>query len=98
MAQAKKALAKKSRASNTRVENYKNFIGGRWVSSRSGDWIENRNPADTRDVVGRFPASSEADVDTAVAAATEAFNCWGLRPAPRRAEILFLVGEIPILN
>src|SRR6476659_2118578 len=96
MVQAKKALAKKSRATvkKTQTESYRNFIGGKWVSSRSGEWIENRNPADTRDLIGRFPASTEVDVDAAVAAATEAFDGWRLTPAPRRAEILFRVGEI----
>src|SRR3954463_4995075 len=95
MAQAKKALARKSRSvTRTQTQDYKNYIGGKWVSSRSGEWIENRNPADTRDVIGRFPASSEADVDAAVTAAAEAFNGWRLTPAPRRAEILFRAGEI----
>src|SRR3954469_2323303 len=96
MVQAKKALAKKTRsaASRAQTQNYKNYIGGKWVSSRSGEWIENRNPADTRDLIGRFPASTEADVDAAVAAAAEAFDGWRLTPAPRRAEILFRVGEI----
>src|SRR5436190_13185814 len=96
MAQAKKALAKKSRAANTRKQttNYPNYIGGKWVPSKSREWIENRNPADTRDVIGRFPASTEADVDAAVAAAVEAFDGWRPTPAPRRAEILFRAGEI----
>src|SRR5690349_9474135 len=100
MAQAKKALAKKvksqKKSTRTRVNSYQNFIGGRWVASSSGDWIENRNPADTRDLVARFPRSTETDVDAAVAAAADAFDGWRLTPAPRRAEILFRVGEILI--
>jgi len=100
MAQAKKALAKKvksqKKSTRTRVNSYQNFIGGRWVASSSGDWIENRNPADTRDLVARFPRSTESDVDTAVAAAKEAFDGWRRTPAPKRAEILFRVGEILI--
>src|SRR3954470_15048328 len=96
MAQAKKALAKKSRTvtHRTQTKSYDNYIGGKWQPSRSREWIENRNPADTRDVLGRFPASTEADVDAAVAAAAEAFDGWRLTPAPRRAEILFRIGEI----
>lgn len=100
MAQAKKALAKKvkshKKSTRTRVNSYQNFIGGRWVSSSSGEWIENRNPADTRDLVGRFPQSTVRDVDTAVAAAKEAFDGWRRTPAPKRAEILFRAGEILI--
>src|SRR5438445_7372690 len=98
MAQAKKALAKKSRSAAVKKQSqtYNNYIGGRWVPSASGEWIENRNPADTRDLIGRFPRSTEADVDKAVAAAAEAFAGWRLTPAPRRAEILFRAGEILI--
>jgi aldehyde dehydrogenase (NAD+) len=100
MAQAKKALAKKvksnKKSTRARVNSYQNFIGGRWVASSSGEWIENRNPADTRDLVGRFPRSTESDVDKAVAAAKEAFDGWRRTPAPKRAEILFRVGEILI--
>ena len=99
MAQAKKALAKKRRANNdvrTRVNAYHNYIGGRWLPSESGEWSENRNPADTRDVIGRFPLSTTDDVDQAVDAAREAFDAWRLTPAPKRAELLFRAGEILI--
>src|SRR5256886_4997380 len=98
MAQARKALAKKSRATAAKKQSqtYTNYIGGHWVPSASGEWIENRNPADTRDLIGRFPQSTEKDVDDAVAAAARAFDSWRQTPAPRRAEILFRVGEILI--
>jgi acyl-CoA reductase-like NAD-dependent aldehyde dehydrogenase len=100
MVQAKRALAKKSKlrkaAKPARANTYPNYIDGQWVPSRSGEWIENTNPADTRDVVGRFPRSTAADVDQAVAAAKAAFDGWRRTPAPRRAEILFRVGEILI--
>src|SRR5437016_14394318 len=98
MAQAKKALTKKSRSTRTakRSKTYHNYIAGQWVPSRSGDWIENRNPADTRDVVGRFPLSTSDDVNAAVSAAAGAFDGWRLTPAPRRAELLFRLGEILI--
>ncbi len=104
MAQAKKVLAKKSSQRATKnkarvtVKTYHNYIGGRWVPSAGGEWFENINPADTRDVVGRFPRSTSEDVDAAVAAAGEAFNRWRRTPAPRRAEILFRLGEILIRN
>jgi acyl-CoA reductase-like NAD-dependent aldehyde dehydrogenase len=104
MAQAKKALAKKARKSagragnRSRTKTYQNYIGGRWVPSAGGEWLENLNPADTRDVVGRFPRSTEEDVDRAVAAAADAFDHWRRTPAPRRAEILFRLGEILIRN
>src|SRR6185369_816256 len=71
-------------------------IAGEWVATKSGTYIENRNPADTRELVGRFPASTAEDVDRAVGAAAEAFPKWRKLPAPRRAEILFKAGELLI--
>src|SRR5215213_10834902 len=105
MAQAKKALSKKkgrkaaaATTPRTATKTYHNYIGGRWVASASGEWFENRNPADTRDLVGRFPLSTREDVDRAVEAARGAFDRWRRTPAPRRAEILFRLGEILIRN
>lgn len=85
-----KADTKKS----TKTQTYKNYIGGEWVESASGEYFENLNPADTTDVVGRFPKSTKEDVDAAVAAAKSAATKWRRTPAPKRAEILFKLGEI----
>ncbi len=75
---------------------FKNFIDGEWVESSTGDTFENRNPADTRDLVGIFQKSAKADVDAAVDAAKRAFAKWRLVPAPRRAEMVFRAAEILI--
>ncbi|HWW73757.1 MAG TPA: aldehyde dehydrogenase family protein [Pyrinomonadaceae bacterium] len=101
MAQAKKALGKSQKknggaATRTVVKKYPNYIGGEWVASKSGEWFENVNPADTRDCVGRFPVSTAEDVSAAVEAAKSAADRWRRLPAPRRAEILFRLGEILI--
>src|SRR5258708_10831136 len=73
---------------------YKNFSGGEWVESCSGQTYENLNPADARDVVGIFQRSDQRDVDDAVSAARQAFDRWRLTPAPKRAEIIYRAGEI----
>ncbi len=73
---------------------YKNFINGKWVDSVSKKTFENRNPADTRELLGVFQASNEEDVKKAIDAAKEAYKKWRLVPAPRRGEILFKVAEI----
>ena len=73
---------------------YKNYIGGEWVESRTGQTYENLNPADTRDVIGVFQRSDKRDVDDAASAARQAFERWRLVPAPRRAEIIYRTGEI----
>src|ERR1051325_706272 len=80
--------------SQTRV--FKNFIDGDWVDSSTGETFENRNPADTRDLVGIFQKSAKEDVNAAVEAAKRAFQKWRLVPAPRRAEIVFRAAEILI--
>ena len=103
MSQAKKALSKKNgrksvQAPRAVVKTYRNYIGGEWTASAGGEWFENLNPADTRDHIGRFPLSTAEDVDRAVEAAREAFDRWRRTPAPRRAEILFRLGEILIRN
>ena len=101
MSQAKKALSKKNgrkgaQAPRSHTKTYHNYIGGEWVASGSGETFENVNPADTRDLVGRFPLSTREDVSAAVDAARNAFDRWRHTPAPRRAEILFRLGEILI--
>jgi len=73
---------------------FKNFINGEWVESRSGRAYENRNPANTGELIGMFVSSTHEDVDVAVAAATEAYKAWRLVPAPKRAEILFRAAEL----
>jgi len=73
---------------------FKNFINGEWVESRSGKAHENRNPANTDELVGMFVSSSAEDVDLAVDAAKEAYKTWRLVPAPKRAEILFRAAEL----
>ena len=70
------------------------FIAGRWVDSVSGETFESVNPADTRDVVGRFQAGTAADVAMAVRAADMAFPAWRATPAPKRGEILYRFGAL----
>lgn len=95
MAQAKKAPIKNGKTNGRpAARTYHNYIGGEWVPSESGETFENRNPADNRDLIGRFPRSTAADVNRAVDAAMGAFDGWRKTPAPRRAEMLFRLGEI----
>jgi acyl-CoA reductase-like NAD-dependent aldehyde dehydrogenase len=73
---------------------YKNLIGGEWVESRSGQTFENKNPANSKDVIGIFPRSTKDDVNEAVEAAKKAFERWRLTPAPRRGEIIYRCSQI----
>jgi aldehyde dehydrogenase (NAD+) len=73
---------------------FQNFIGGSWSDAASGEQFDNRNPADTRDLIGTFPCSDATDVDRAVAAAQRGFAQWSRTPAPVRGEVLRRVGEL----
>src|SRR3989442_8770163 len=78
----------------SRPKIYRNFIDGEWVEASTGETFENRDPADTRDVIGIFQRSGKADVEAAVDAAKRAFRKWRLVPAPRRAEIVYRAAEM----
>lgn len=70
---------------------YTNIINGENATAHS--YFQSRNPARWSEVIGGFPSSTAADVDTAVAAARQAFRTWRLVPAPRRAEILYRAAQ-----
>ncbi|HEY2887389.1 MAG TPA: aldehyde dehydrogenase family protein [Candidatus Limnocylindrales bacterium] len=70
------------------------FIAGEWVDGVSGETFESRNPADTRDLIGRFQSGTAADVARAIRAAETAGLRWRRTPAPKRGEILYAFGAL----
>ncbi len=76
------------------AKTFKNFIGGKWVAPRTGTYFQNRNPADTTDVIGRFPDSGPADIADAVRSAQAGFDRWSRTPAPLRGDVLRRVGDL----
>ena len=76
------------------AETFLNYIDGAWVAARSGATFENRNPADTDDVIGTFPESGADDVAAAAEAAAAAYRTWKRMPAPKRGDILRVAGDI----
>jgi alpha-ketoglutaric semialdehyde dehydrogenase len=73
---------------------FKNFIGGEWVEPASGDYFENRNPANTDDLIGLWPRSNTQDLDRAVASAKRGFEVWKRTPPPLRGDVLRRVGDV----
>ncbi len=63
------------------------YIGGEFVPSESGKWMDTVNPA-TGEVHGRVPAGTVADVDRAVMAAAEAQLEWGAKSVWERGALL----------
>src|SRR5690348_10549149 len=70
------------------------FIAGEWVDSTSGRTFESLNPADRRDVVGRFQQGTKADTAMAIRAAEMALPRWKATPAPKRGEIMYRFAEL----
>ncbi|MBA2700612.1 MAG: aldehyde dehydrogenase family protein [Chloroflexi bacterium] len=73
----------------TDVPTFRHFIAGRWTDSTTGSTFESRNPADRRDIIGRFQQGTAADVAMAVRAAETARPMWQRTPAPKRGELLY---------
>lgn len=71
------------------MTDHQNYIDGRWVDAADGLCFKDVNPADRRDVLGRFQRSGKKDIDRAVRAAQRALPGWSALPAPKRGEILF---------
>ncbi|ADC52300.1 aldehyde dehydrogenase (plasmid) [Alkalihalophilus pseudofirmus OF4] len=71
----------------TKTDVFKNFINGEWEETK--EVYEVTNPADTNEVVGKFPLSTEEDVDRAVKSANEAFLSWRKVPASERATYVY---------
>jgi aldehyde dehydrogenase (NAD+) len=76
------------------MKTFRNFIAGQWTAPSTGEYFDNVNPADTSDVIGRFPLSGEADVQRAVESAARGFERWRHTPAPERGDILRRVGDL----
>jgi alpha-ketoglutaric semialdehyde dehydrogenase len=75
-------------AEKARIEEFRNLVGGEWTAASTARTFDDVNPADTREVVARFQASSAADARAAVDAAAEAFEAWRATPISRRAKVL----------
>src|SRR2546426_1803773 len=73
---------------------FRHFIAGDWTESTSGATFESWNPADSRDLIGRFQAGTPADAAMAIRAAEMAFPLWSRVPAPKRGEILYRFGAL----
>jgi aldehyde dehydrogenase (NAD+) len=74
------------------MQTFGNYINGDWITT--GDTFENRNPANTSEIVGLHVKASAADVNSAAEAAAAALPKWAGMAAPGRANILFKAAEI----
>jgi aldehyde dehydrogenase (NAD+) len=69
-----------------------NYINGEWRTT--GPTFENRNPANTSELVGEFVKGSAKDVAEAAAAAADALPGWSGMSAPARGNLLYKAADI----
>lgn len=70
-----------------------NMIGGEWVAAADGQTMEVIDPA-TEEAIATVPRGSAADVEAAVAAATEVFPGWRDTTPAERARALFRLADL----
>ncbi len=75
-------------------QTFGNFIAGEWVESSSEKTFDSVNPANTREVVARYQASTASDVRQALEAAGRAQQAWAEMPAPLRGTILMRSADL----
>ena len=74
------------------MKNLKMYINGKFVESRSGQWIDVLNPS-TEEVCSRQPEGTLEDVEEALDAARAAQREWAKVPAVERGEYLKKMAE-----
>lgn len=73
---------------------YLNYIDGAWSSALSKETMSSINPANTNEVIGYFPSSSEQDVDLAVKAAKQALKEWKKQSSIDRGNYLHKAADL----
>lgn len=72
---------------------YNMLIGGEWVESKSGQWMDVVNPADGQ-FLARVPAGGSEDVEAAVDAGLKAHTKWANTPPIQRGRILLKLADL----
>jgi 1-pyrroline dehydrogenase len=75
------------------VTQQKQFIGGEFVESESGETMEVLNPA-TGEVIAEVPRGTAEDVEKAVAAARKAWDEWQQKTPKDRMELLLKLADV----
>ena len=76
----------------SKPKTYANYINGEWAESSKT--FENRNPANTDEVVGLFSSGSAADVTQAAETAQAAYGSWAAMTGPARGKFLYKVADL----
>ncbi|SPE36888.1 Aldehyde dehydrogenase, thermostable [Candidatus Sulfopaludibacter sp. SbA6] len=71
---------------------FSNYINGEWVKGPAV--FEDRNPADTGEVIGSFVKGTAQDIGDAASAAAAALPGWSAASGPARGNILYRAADI----
>ena len=74
------------------AERYDNFIGGKWVAPRAGQYFDNISPV-TGQVVCKIARSDAQDIEAALDAAHAAKDAWGRASVVERALVLNRIAD-----
>ena len=74
------------------MKRFDNYIDGQWTGGSKT--FENRNPANTDEVVGVFTSGDAGDVEAAANAADAAFPAWSRLAGPARGNFLYKVADL----
>jgi len=74
------------------MENYKMWIGGKWIEAESGRTIPVVNPANG-EVFSSVSCGDRAEVDKAVEAARRAFPVWSRKTQAERSKIMLDIAD-----
>ncbi|MDZ4877099.1 MAG: Betaine aldehyde dehydrogenase [Chroococcidiopsis cubana SAG 39.79] len=83
-----------SKPKTAAMRSYQNFINGKWVSPISGQIYERKSPVTGQTIV-QIPWSDQADADTAIQAARQAFDRgnWSKSHAYTRHDVLGKIAQ-----
>src|SRR5947209_20384064 len=66
----------------------RNYYGGGFVESKSGDWLGVTSPLDGA-ALSQVPMSTSNELDAAAGSAKNAFHCWSQATITDRVQVFF---------
>jgi aminomuconate-semialdehyde/2-hydroxymuconate-6-semialdehyde dehydrogenase len=70
-----------------------NYINGSYIESRSGEWLDNYDPA-SGEIYSKIANSNAADIDLAYQAAKDAFPAWSNTTLDERSRIMLKIASL----
>lgn len=71
----------------------KNYVGGKWVASKTKRVLDVYNPS-TGKVINKVPLSLASEVDSAIQIAQKAFSSWSKTPVSTRCDYIFKLRDL----